>query len=38
MATSRALIAYQRDHGLAAGALTLETLEQLGVSATVKHR
>ncbi len=38
LATSRALIAYQRDRGLAAGALTLETLEHLGVSANVKHR
>ncbi len=31
LATGRALVAFQRDHGLAAGALTFETLERLGV-------
>ncbi len=31
LATGRALVAYQRDHGLAAGALTFETLEHLGI-------
>ncbi|WP_217125339.1 peptidoglycan-binding domain-containing protein [Hydrogenophilus thiooxidans] len=31
IATSRAMIAYQRDHGLAAGALTVETLEHFQI-------